>query len=111
MGPFKTRASSIPLALRVVTATPLAACSNPVREAKERYEFVQKGGGSAAEVCAKGRALVDAYLAAKDLDDYRLNRLVVDVECERRKSEESRGIFRDQNGNEMAPILPDDMSM
>ena len=59
----------------------LGGCSNPVKDAKDRYEIVQRTGDK-QEICAKSRELAEAYLNNKNEEDYKSQKLTAAIECQ-----------------------------
>lgn len=68
----------------MIAALLVAGCSRPVKDAEDRYAIVLRSG-SAAEVCAEGRRLTEAYLQAKDADGYARRRVETSIDCQSRE--------------------------
>jgi predicted small metal-binding protein len=55
-------------------------CSSPVSNAKDKYEIVKRTGDK-REICRKSRELAEALLAAKEEEEYRIQKLQSQIDC------------------------------
>lgn len=69
----------------------LTGCSDPVADAKQRLEIVEKSGGSLAEICKAQQAVADAQLQAKNEADYPLAKITANLACNRAKLDDAYG--------------------
>lgn len=59
----------------------VAGCSNPARDAEERYEIVKRTGTN-GEICAASREVLEAYLQAGDEKNYQWWHTLSGVDCQ-----------------------------
>ena len=59
----------------------LGGCSDPVKDAKDRYEIVQRTGDK-QEICIKSRELAEMYLKQKDEEEYKNQKMAAAIECQ-----------------------------
>jgi hypothetical protein len=59
----------------------VAGCGNKIADAEQRYAIVKKEGSDAAAICAEGKAVVEAYLAAHDEEVYHRRKVETEIEC------------------------------
>lgn len=93
--------------LVIASLVALCACSSKISDAEKKYEIVKKSGG-AAEICAQGKAVVAAYLEAKDTAGYERQSAFTAVDCTAARNREADGIYRMPDGTD-AKIEPDNM--
>lgn len=61
----------------------LAGCGERASARLERqYDMMEKAGASKTELCAKARAIADAYLAEEDTGRYELKKVSADITCQ-----------------------------
>jgi len=68
-------------AVAAITLLFLSGCSDPVGDAKQRFEMVKRNATTLDEVCAEHRKLVQAYLDARDEKSYAFEKLHADADC------------------------------
>lgn len=88
------------IALGLITLT---ACESQVDKAKREFEMAKKAGVVGSELCARTRAIDEAYLQNGDALNYRIQRVHSNVECQTAKFDEQSGIVRGPDGEEIVP--------
>jgi hypothetical protein len=59
----------------------LCGCQDPIKDAEQRAEIVEKNGGSGEEICAAKKRVLEAHLQAKDAVGYRALKPYTDQYC------------------------------
>lgn len=69
------------MAIGIVAIFALAACSNPVADAKRRLDIVEQTGGSLDDICREKKNVAEAYLQAGDSEEYRHAKNRASISC------------------------------
>jgi len=71
---------TIKIALLVALAANAASCSDPVADAKKKYDIVKKSNEK-SEICDRSRTLADLYLANNMEQEYLAQKAALKEEC------------------------------
>ena len=80
----------IDIGLVIAGGLGLVSCSDPVADAKQRLQIVEKNGSS-ADICKAQQAVADAQLQAKNEADYPLAKVTADIACNRARLDAAYG--------------------
>lgn len=68
------------MALLFALAANAASCSDPVADAKKKYDIVKKSNDK-SEICERSRTLADLYLANNMEEEYLAQKTALKDEC------------------------------
>jgi hypothetical protein len=86
----------------------LCACESRIEKAEREYEMAKRAGADAAEICARGRAVTEAYLQQGDEMAYQQQKVRADIACQGAEMDQRDGIVRGPDGNVIRAEAIDD---